>query len=95
VDRGTLLHTLEMALGDKVPQFPNYELLHFALNASFLVLNFCNPQLYDGINLEEPIGYPAHTRLISPSVSPSIHLSIRLSVRLSGTRKNVDFECGN
>ena len=26
------------------------------------------------INLEEPIGYPAHTGLISPSICPFVHL---------------------
>jgi hypothetical protein len=38
--------------------------------------------LYESIdlNLEEPIGYPAHTRLISPSVCPSVCLSVCLSV---------------
>jgi hypothetical protein len=39
------------------------------------------------INLEEPIGYPAHTGLISPSVCPFVHPS--------GIQKNVHFECRN
>jgi hypothetical protein len=39
------------------------------------------------INLEEPMGYPAHTGLISPSVC--------LFVRLSGIQKNIHFEHRN
>jgi hypothetical protein len=38
--------------GQRFPQFSNYALLQLAINASFPVLNFCNPQLYDCINLE-------------------------------------------
>jgi hypothetical protein len=38
--------------GQRVPQFSNYALLQLAINASFPMLNFCNPQLYDCINLE-------------------------------------------
>jgi hypothetical protein len=36
----------------RVPQFPYYALLQLLMNASFPVLNFCNPHLYDSINLE-------------------------------------------
>jgi hypothetical protein len=39
------------------------------------------------INLEEPVGYSAHTGLISPSVCPFVHLS--------EIRKNVHFERRN
>jgi hypothetical protein len=49
----------------------------------------------DVINLEEPIGYPAHTRLISLSICPSVHQSVRLSICLSRIQKHVDFECKN
>jgi hypothetical protein len=42
------------------------------------------------VNLEEPIGYPAHTRLIFLSVCPSVHPSVRVEYK-----KNIDFECRN
>jgi hypothetical protein len=42
-------------------------------------------------NLEEAIGYPAHTGLISPSV----HTSVCLFVHLSGIRKHVEFSRRN
>ncbi len=63
---------IEMALGDNVPRFPNYALLKIAMNASFPMLNFCNPQLYDSINLElgdkESPRLSTHIRVLGSSL---------------------------
>jgi hypothetical protein len=39
-------------VGQRVPQFPIYALLQLATNASFPMLIFCKPQLYNSVNLE-------------------------------------------
>jgi hypothetical protein len=47
------------------------------------------------LNFEEPIGYPAHTRLITPPIQLSICLSVYLLVHLTGIPNYIDFERRN